>query len=183
MQFINTDFEEVLVIEPNILYDHRGFFFESFNKKTISNIFYNEINFDVLQENIVLSDINVIRGLHYQEPPFEQGKLIKVLNGSILDVIVDVRKNSKNYLKYISIELDNYKKKIIWIPPGFAHGYQATSNNTIVSYMVTHNYYNPDYEKSIKWNDPLLNIKWHESSAELIKLSIKDENASNITLE
>ena len=105
------------------------------------------------------SNKNVLRGLHFQNPPFEQGKLIRVVKGAVMDVAVDIRKSSPNYGKWFSYEINEINKAILWIPPGFAHGFLTLADNTIFQYECT-NYYHKDSEGSIRWNDPTINIDW-----------------------
>ena len=172
MKVTNFLIDDVLLFEPNIHIDDRGYFYENFNKKS----FYKNtgIEIEFVQENQSFSKKNVLRGLHYQIPPFEQGKLIKVLEGSIFDVAVDIRKNSKTFMKWIGEELSAENHKQLWIPPGFAHGFLVLSNNACVSYKTT-NFYSPKHERSIIWNDSKININWPNISN--IKLSSKDMSA------
>ena len=156
MEFIKTTFEGLIIIKPKIFSDERGYFFESFNKPEFAQA---GINIEFVQDNQSLSQINVLRGLHFQCPPFEQGKLVRVLNGSVLDVVVDIRKNSPTYGKYFSIILTEKEKNMLYIPPGFAHGFLTLENNTVFSYKCT-NVYNKSSEDAILWNDPTLGISW-----------------------
>jgi dTDP-4-dehydrorhamnose 3,5-epimerase len=111
------------------------------------------------QDNESLSNKNVLRGLHFQKPPFAQGKLVRVISGRVLDVAVDIRKSSETYGKYQMVELSAENKKMFWIPPGFAHGFLVLEENTVFSYKCS-NYYSPESEGTIKWNDKDLNIEW-----------------------
>jgi dTDP-4-dehydrorhamnose 3,5-epimerase len=149
--------EGLYILEPRVFEDSRGIFFETFNDLK----FKEEIDLDVefVQDNESISKKNVLRGLHFQLPPFAQGKLVRVVSGRALDVAVDIRKNSPTYGKYHLVELSSENKKQFWIPPGFAHGFVALEENTIFNYKCT-NYYSPVSERTIQWNDPLLNIDW-----------------------
>ena len=156
MEISNTPIEGLLVIKPSVLEDERGEFFESWNKKS-----YEEIGLclDFLQDNQSLSHKGVLRGLHFQNPPFAQGKLVRVIKGSVIDVAVDIRKNSSTYGQYYSLKLSEENKTIFWIPPGFAHGFVALEDDTIFSYKCTE-IYNKESEGSIIWNDPHIAINW-----------------------
>ncbi len=167
MEVENTSIEGLLVIKPKIFSDNRGYFFESYNihvfeKMGIPNQF--------LQDNESLSAEGVLRGLHFQKPPYAQGKLVRVITGSVLDVAVDIRKDSSTYGKHHPIILSAENKTMFWIPAGFAHGFIALENDTIFSYKCT-NIYNQESEECIDWNDPILNIDWKNKSP---KVSIKD---------
>ena len=153
MKINKTFIEDLLVLEPKVFKDHRGFFFESYNKKLNKNILF-------VQDNESKSHKGVIRGLHFQRPPFEQTKLVRCVSGKILDVVVDLRTNSKTYGKYFSVELSSQNSKQLFIPKGFAHGYQVLSNQAIVNYKVD-DYYNSDSESGVIWNDKDLLIKWN----------------------
>jgi dTDP-4-dehydrorhamnose 3,5-epimerase len=151
---------DVLLIEPNIFEDSRGFFFESFRE----DVFKNKTSIDVsfVQDNHVKSVKGVLRGLHYQLPPYAQGKLVRVIQGEVLDVVVDIRKSSPSFGKYITNILSAKNRKQIWIPEGFAHGFLTLSKTSEFLYKVT-SLYKPDFERSIVWNDPILNISWPSS--------------------
>ncbi len=159
--------------------DQRGFFYESWNSKIFNKLASKDINF--VQDNISFSKKGVLRGLHYQLKPFLQGKLIRCLKGSIFDVIVDLRPYSKTFLGWSSIFLSDKNCKQLWVPEGFAHGFLTTSNEAIVNYKVN-NYWNKDYERSLKWNDPTINIKWptKEFDIDFPFLSKKDESAQTL---
>ncbi|MEY3236775.1 MAG: dTDP-4-dehydrorhamnose 3,5-epimerase [Bacteroidota bacterium] len=148
---------DLLLIEPRIFEDDRGLFFESFNEEKYLKILGSEVRF--VQDNISVSKKNVLRGLHFQKPPFAQGKLVTVLKGRVLDVAVDLRRNSKTYGKYEIVELSDKNKRQFWIPPGFAHGFCALEDDTIFSYKCS-NYYSPEHEETIKWDDQYLAIDW-----------------------
>ena len=168
MKFINTNIELVKIIEPEIHSDTRGYFFESFK----SNLFNdNKIPDTFLQDNEVRSKRSVLRGLHYQlRNP--QGKLVRVIYGSILDVAVDIRCGSPTFGQYVSVKLTDKNKRILYVPPGFAHGYLVMSNDSIVVYKCT-NEYNPRDEYGIRWDDSDINIKWQIQRPIISK---RDEN-------
>ena len=170
MQIIKTPLEGLLVIKPVEYTDDRGSFFESWSKQS-----YKEIGIDVefVQDNQSISQKGVLRGLHFQSPPFAQGKLVRVIKGSVIDVAVDIRKNSSTYGAHYSIELSEKNKTIFWIPPGFAHGFVSLEDNTIFSYKCSAPY-NKESEGSLIWNDKDLDIKW---SIVTPKMSEKDKKA------
>ena len=171
MNYEKTKIEGVIVITPNIFGDDRGHFFEPFNKKKFDE---NIGEFNFVQDNQSLSSKGVLRGLHFQNPPFEQGKLVRVIKGSVADVIVDIRKDSSTYGQSLKVILSESNFKMLWIPPGFAHGFETLEDNTIFAYKVT-NYYNKESEDCILWNDPTLKINW-ESKKPII--SNKDKIAN-----
>ena len=156
MKIIKTEIEGLLIIEPRVFEDKRGYFFESWSKDAFENAGL-DINF--VQDNQSLSSKGVVRGLHFQNPPFAQGKLVRVLKGSVLDVAVDIRKNSPTYGKYLSVHLTEENKTMFWIPPGFAHGFSTLEDNTMFSYKCS-GIYNKESEGSLMWNDTDLNIDW-----------------------
>ena len=160
---------EVLIIEPTIFYDHRGFLFESFNLREFKKLTKLDVNF--VQENLTKSFRGVLRGLHYQLPPHSQGKLVSVIQGEVFDIAVDIRKNSPTYGKYVSQILSADNKKQMWIPEGFAHGFVTLSKTSEFLYKATDFYY-PESECCILWNDETLNVKWPEDMA--FELSPKD---------
>ncbi|MDA7566600.1 dTDP-4-dehydrorhamnose 3,5-epimerase [Flavobacteriaceae bacterium] len=155
MKIIKTFINDLLVIEPQLFKDDRGFLFESYNKKKLDKI----INFLFVQDNESKSKRGVIRGMHFQKPPHAQTKLVRCVSGKVLDVALDLRTNSKTYGKSFSVELSSKNKKQLLIPKGFAHGFQVLSNEAIVNYKVD-NYYNPDSDLGIIWNDKDLSIDW-----------------------
>ena len=156
MEIIKTDIEGLLIIKPRIFEDERGYFFESWSKESFST---NGIDINFVQDNQSLSSKGVIRGLHFQNPPFEQGKLVRVISGSVLDVAVDIRSNSPTYGDHVSVFLSGQNKTMFWIPPGFAHGFSTQEDNTIFSYKCS-GIYNKESEESLLWNDIDLNIDW-----------------------
>jgi dTDP-4-dehydrorhamnose 3,5-epimerase len=170
-----TFIEGLLVLKPKVFEDPRGYFFESFNQKLLEEAGIKE-NF--VQDNQSLSQKGVLRGLHLQKPPYAQGKLVRVITGAVLDVVVDIRKNSPTYGKHFSIELNERNKIMFWIPAGFAHGFSTLENNTIFYYKCT-NYYNKESEASVIWNDPDIGIDWKIdqpllSEKDKVGLALKD---------
>jgi len=154
MKINKTFIEDLLIIDPQLFKDHRGFLYESYNKNNL------DINIVFVQDNESKSYKGVIRGLHFQAPPFEQTKLVRCVSGNILDVAVDLRTNSKTYGKSFSIELSSENNKQLFIPKGFAHGFQVLSEIAIVNYKVD-NYYNPKSDSGLIWNDKDLSIDWN----------------------
>lgn len=170
MEFISTNIEGLIIIKPRVSNDERGYFYESYNK----NIFKkNGLELDFIQDNQSLSHSGVLRGLLFQAPPFQQGKLVSVIQGSVIDVAVDIRTNSPTYGQYHSIMLSGDNKTQFWIPPGFAHGFVTLEDNTIFSYKCT-GPYSKESEGAILWNDPSLNIAWE---IEKPLVSKKDQEA------
>lgn len=157
MEAISTFIDGLIILKPRVFSDERGWFFESFNQKVFNELTNTSTNF--LQDNQSYSKKNVIRGLHFQAPPCAQGKLVSVIKGKVIDVAVDIRKNSPTYGKHVSIELSSENKLMLWIPEGFAHGFVALEDDTIFSYKCT-NYYNKESEGTLQWNDPDLQIDW-----------------------
>ena len=147
----------LFIIEPRIFEDSRGIFYETFNEKIFNDKTGLTISF--CQDNESISKKNVLRGLHFQNPPFAQGKLVRIVAGRVLDIAVDIRKSSPTYGQYELIELSDKNKLQFYIPPGFAHGFVALEDNSIFSYKCT-NYYSPVSERTIQWNDPNLSINW-----------------------
>jgi len=156
MEIIKTPIEGFLVIKPKIFGDDRGHFFESWSKESFTE---NGLDLDFVQDNQSLSSKGVLRGLHFQNPPFAQGKLVRVIKGAVLDVVVDIRKESSTYGKHFSIELNEENKTIFWIPTGFAHGFITLEDDTIFTYKCT-GVYNSSFEEALLWNDKDLNIDW-----------------------
>ena len=156
MKINKTFIKDLLILEPQLFKDERGFFYESYNKNNLDKI----INIVFVQDNESKSNKGVIRGLHFQRPPFEQAKLVRCVSGKIFDVAVDLRKNSKTYGKSFSVELSSENNKQLFVPRGFAHGFQVLSEIAIVNYKVD-NYYNPKSESGIIWNDKDLSIDWN----------------------
>lgn len=156
MEIIKTPIEGLLVLQPKVWHDERGYFFESFR----SDVF-EKLNIDVnfVQDNQSLSQRGTIRGLHFQKAPYEQGKLVRVVQGRVLDVALDIRKNSATYGQYYAIELSAENQTQFYIPPGFAHGFSTLEDNTIFCYKCT-NYYHKASEGGVLYNDPALGIDW-----------------------
>ena len=169
MKFINTPIEGLLIIEPSLFRDDRGYFLESYNKKKFEEAF-GKISF--VQDNETKSSKGVLRGLHFQKPPYAQAKLVRCIEGKVLDVAVDIRYGSVTYGQHFIIELSGENKKQVFIPRGFAHGFVVLSNSAIVSYKVD-NSYNAAYDSGIRWDDPLLNIQWKMNVGEIL-ISEKD---------
>lgn len=156
MHILPTAISDVIIIEPKIIQDYRGWFFESFNEEGFKELLGDNIKF--VQDNNSMSIQNVLRGLHYQiDRP--QGKLTRVVQGEIFDVVVDIRRSSPTFGQHVSTVLSSYNKRILWIPPGFAHGFLALSKYAEVSYKLT-DYWVPEKARVIAWNDPDLTIPW-----------------------
>ena len=171
MPIMKTEFPNLLIYEPKVWEDDRGYFFESYNKKALNELGV-DINF--VQDNQASSEFGVLRGLHYQLDPFAQTKLIRVLSGSIIDVAVDIRIGSPTYGKAFTIELTALNKKQLLVPKGFAHGYSVISKTAEVFYKCDQ-FYNKDSEGGIAYNDPELSINWGIAMGQEI-ISDKDKN-------
>lgn len=156
MNLINTDIPDVKIIEPAVFKDERGYFYESYNKDKFKNI---GISDDFVQDNQSKSQKNVLRGLHFQKPPFAQAKLVRVIAGAVLDIVVDIRRNSPYYGKYVAVELTEENMRQLYVPAGFAHGFLTLADNTIFAYKCSA-FYNKESEDSILWNDSTLSIDW-----------------------
>lgn len=156
MQLIPTPIPDLFLVQPRVFEDPRGYFFESYNRQTFVE---HGIDAQFVQDNQSLSHKGVLRGLHLQNPPFAQGKLVRVIKGAVRDIAVDIRKGSPTYGQWFSHELTESNKTMMWIPPGFAHGFLTLEDNTIFSYKCT-NYYSKESEDCILWNDPDLGIDW-----------------------
>jgi len=157
MKIIETKIKGLYILEPRVFGDDRGYFFESFNSQTFKEL--TGVELDFVQDNQSMSGKNIVRGLHFQNPPFEQGKLVRVIKGEVIDVAVDIRKDSPTYGEHVSVKLTGENNRMFWIPPGFAHGFSSLVDGTIFSYKCT-NYYNKESEGSVAWNDSDLNIDW-----------------------
>lgn len=156
MQAISTDIAGVLIIEPKVFGDDRGFFYESFNQRKFNELVGYRVEF--VQDNHSRSIKNVLRGLHYQiQHP--QGKLVRVVQGAVLDVVVDIRRSSTAFGRHVIVELSAENKRMLWIPPGFAHGFVVLSDTAEFLYKTT-DYWFPEYERSLLWNDAVLAIDW-----------------------
>lgn len=171
MEFITNEIEGLVVIKPTVFEDERGHFFEYYQKELFAQ---NGIKDDFVQDNQSLSQKGVLRGLHFQAPPYAQAKLIRVIKGAVLDVAVDIRKNSPTYGKHFSIELNERNKKQLYIPVGFAHGFFTLEDNTIFSYKCS-SYYHKTSEGALLWNDKDLSINWNVAQP---VLSEKDKEAT-----
>ena len=171
MKIISSKIPDVKILVPKKFNDKRGFFYESFNEKKFQEIIGKKIIF--VQDNHSKSKKGVIRGLHYQKAPLEQGKLVRVVSGEIFDVAVDLRKTSITYKKWFGVKLSSKNMRQLWIPEGFAHGFQVISNEAEVLYKTT-NYYSAHHERTLKWDDSFFNIKWNKDLKPL--LSKKDKN-------
>ena len=157
MQIKKLSIEGLLLIEPAVFYDERGYFLESYNETRFVNAGITE---RFVQDNHSVSAKGVLRGLHYQRPPYEQGKLVRVVSGAAVDIAVDIRKASSSYGKYVSVTLTEENRHMLWIPPGFAHGFLALEDNTVFLYKCTKVYHKAS-EYGIIWNDSDLGIDWN----------------------
>ncbi len=162
---------EVLLIEPRVFGDARGFFYESFNQKSFNEA--TGLDLDFVQDNHSRSAKGVLRGLHYQLPPHSQGKLVRVVRGAVFDVAVDIRKGSPTFGQWVGMELSEDNHRQFWVPPGFAHGFVVLSETADFLYKTTE-YYAPSHERCIAWNDPTLNIRWPDIGMAPL-LSAKDQ--------
>lgn len=170
MKFIRQSIPDVVLVEPNVFGDDRGYFFESFRCDEFNKEVGFEVNF--VQDNESKSSKGVLRGLHYQLPPHAQSKLVRVISGEILDVAVDIRKGSGTFGNHVKVKLSSENKRQLFVPRGFAHGFVVLSEEAIVSYKVD-SYYAPDSDRGVAFNDPDLNIDWLLPEKELL-LSEKD---------
>ena len=171
MRILKTDIEGVIIIEPQLFEDERGYFFEAFSERKFAELTGIETRF--VQDNESRSAVGVVRGLHFQLPPHAQSKLVRVVRGAILDVAVDIRRGSPTFGRYVAVELSEHNHRQLFIPRGFAHGFSVLEGDAIVEYKCD-NYYAPDAEGAIRWNDPTLAIDWHTTHNEAI-VSAKDK--------
>tara|TARA_Y100001970_G_scaffold242289_1_gene306583 strand:- start:32519 stop:33046 length:528 start_codon:yes stop_codon:yes gene_type:complete len=169
MDIISTEIKDVLLLKPSFFNDSRGYFFESYNQNLLSK---HSFNIDFVQDNESKSKFGVLRGIHFQNSPFEQSKLIRVIHGKIQDVAIDLRPLSPTYKKYVSIILDDKNKEQLFIPKGFGHAFLTLSDTAIISYKVD-GFYNKDADAGIKYDDPSININWELNDNQII-LSDKD---------
>ena len=169
MNVIKTDIEGVVIIEPKVFGDHRGYFFESFSERDF-NAQVREVRF--VQDNESRSSYGVLRGLHFQKPPYAQSKLVRVVKGAVLDVAVDIRKGSPTFGKHVAVELSEDNHRQFFIPRGFAHGFVVLTDDVIFQYKCD-NFYAPECEGAVAWDDPDLGIDW-KVPADRIVLSAKD---------
>ncbi len=171
MNVIPTAIPDVLIIEPKVFGDERGFFFESFNRRQFADLIGRNVDF--VQDNHSRSVKNVLRGLHYQiQQP--QGKLVRVVQGTVFDVAVDIRRSSPTFGQYAAVELSAENKRMLWVPEGFAHGFVVLSDTAEFLYKTT-DYWAPEFERSIAWNDPAIGIQWPIQGEP--SLSAKDQQA------
>ena len=176
MNVIQTSIPDVLILEPKVFGDERGFFFESFNQVKFDTAIGKKVRF--VQDNHSRSAKNVLRGLHYQiQQP--QGKLVRVVQGAVFDVAVDIRQSSPTFGRHVGLELSAENKRMLWVPEGFAHGFLVLTESAEFLYKTT-DYYAPEYERSIAWNDPTLNIQWPLTVAPT--LSGKDAHAATFAV-
>lgn len=175
MNVKKTNISDVLIFEPKIFGDERGFFFESFNQKIFEDAVGYKVEF--VQDNHSKSCMGVLRGLHYQAPPFAQGKLVRCVVGEVYDVAVDIRSSSSTFGQWVGVNLSAENKRQLWIPEGFAHGFLVLSEVAEFAYKTT-NYYNPESENGIIWNDTDLAIDW--PITDRLLLSEKDERNTTI---
>lgn len=164
MKIVPTKIPDVLIIEPKVFGDDRGFFYESFNKNSFEQL--TGVETDFVQDNHSKSSKGVLRGLHYQiKQP--QGKLVRVISGEVVDIAVDIRKSSTTFGQWVAVNLSAENKRQLWVPPGFAHGFVVLSNTAEFLYKTT-DYYAPEYERCIKWDDEQLSIDWQYNGAPLV---------------
>lgn len=179
MNIINTPIEGLLLFEPKVFLDDRGYFFESWNESSFKK---QGLQLNFVQDNQSRSKRNVLRGLHFQNPPYAQGKLVRVIKGSVLDVVVDIRKESPTYGQSFSIKLSDYNKRIFWIPPGFAHGFLSLQDDTIFCYKCTEKY-NKGAEETLLWNDPILDINWGVNNPIVSEKDLKGVSFTDFTTQ
>lgn len=171
MNVVKTDIPDVLIFEPRVFGDDRGFFFESFSQKQFEEAVGRKVEF--VQDNHSKSTKGVLRGLHYQLEPYAQGKLVRCIVGEVFDVAVDIRESSPTYGKWVGVHLSAENKRQFWIPEGFAHGFLVLSDTAEFVYKTT-NYYHPESDRGLIWNDKTINIKWPLTGEPV--LSAKDSN-------
>lgn len=176
MEYIKTDISGVWIIQPKVYNDARGYFMESFKKEEFEQ-HVGVVNF--IQDNESSSTKGVLRGLHYQKAPYSQAKLVRVIKGKVLDVAVDIRKESATFGKYIAVELSDENKRQFFIPRGFAHGFLVLSDEAIFTYKVD-NVYSPAHERGICFDDPQIGIEWGDVAGGGLIFSDKDKNAANL---
>ncbi len=173
MKYIQTEIAGLWIIEPKVLSDSRGYFMESFKQEVFNQ---NVGKVDFIQENESGSSRGVLRGLHYQLAPYSQAKLVRVIEGTVLDVAVDLRKGSPTFGKYMAVELSGQNKRQFYIPQGFAHGFHVLSERAVFTYKVD-NPYMPSHERSLRFDDPQIGIDWQITDPENVILSEKDKSA------
>lgn len=175
MNISKTKLDGCIIIQPEVYKDERGYFYESYNEKS-----FNEqvLNTRFIQDNQAFSTYGVLRGLHFQQDDYAQAKLVRVVNGRVLDVAVDIRKDSKTFWEFITVELSDINKKQLFVPRGFAHGYVVLSEKALFQYKVD-NRYSPNHESGILWDDKSLSIDWRLPKDDL-KISKKDMNLPSL---
>ena len=169
MKFIKTEISDVYIIEPSVFGDARGYFLESYNQKKFDEVL-GKTSF--VQDNESKSSKGVLRGLHFQKPPYEQAKLVRCIEGEVLDIAVDIRKKSKTYGQHIAVLLSGKNKRQLFVPRGFAHGFLVLSDSATFAYKVD-NRYAPEHDAGIRWNDKQLNVQWGKEDS-IVKVSAKD---------
>jgi dTDP-4-dehydrorhamnose 3,5-epimerase len=174
MRAIQTELPDVLILEPKVFGDDRGFFAETWNARTFAELSGCSDTF--VQDNHSRSAQGVLRGLHYQLPPMAQGKLVRAVAGEIFDVAVDIRRGSRTFGRWVGVTLSADNKRQLWVPPGFAHAFYVTSEVAEVVYKVTA-YYSPEHDRGIRWNDPAIGIRWPLINGAEPLLSGKDSTA------
>lgn len=172
MKFIKQSIADVIVIEPNVHRDERGYLVETFREDLLSDFLGSPVHF--VQDIESQSRLSVLRGLHYQLPPFAQAKLVRVVKGAIIDVVVDIRQNSDSFGQYVMLELSAENNRQLYIPAGFAHGYLVTEDETLIQYK-TDNVYAPEYERGIRYDDKHLAIPWPLALVNALSISSKDQ--------
>ena len=175
MNIIKTNINDVIILEPSVFHDERGYFLESFSEKWFRSTVCDT---HFVQDNESKSHYGVLRGLHFQHPPFAQAKLVRVISGKVLDVAVDIRADSPTFGQHVAVELSDENKRQLFIPRGFAHGFVVLSEEAVVQYKCD-NYYAPEYAGSILWSDPILQIDWKIPLEDII-LSEKDRSARTL---
>jgi dTDP-4-dehydrorhamnose 3,5-epimerase len=173
MKFKETKISDLIIIEPTVFGDNRGYFLESYSQKNFDRVIGKTF---FIQDNESKSSKGVLRGLHFQKPPYDQAKLVRCIDGEVLDVAVDIRKGSSTYGMHVSMKLSGENKRQLFIPRGFAHGFAVLSETAVFAYKVD-NIYAPKYDSGIKYNDKDLNINWNLAENE-VQLSVKDDNLS-----
>lgn len=168
MEIVESELKGLYVIKPKVFEDARGYFFESYSKESFAK---SGLHLDFVQDNQSLSQKGVLRGLHFQNPPYAQGKLVRVITGAVFDVAVDIRRSSPTYGKWFGLKLSEQNKWMMYIPEGFAHGFLTLENNTVFSYKCT-GIYNKQAEDCLLWNDPDIGIEWGTDD---VLLSEKDK--------
>jgi dTDP-4-dehydrorhamnose 3,5-epimerase len=177
MKLTRTAIDGVLILEPRVFGDERGFFLESYNQKVFDGAVGHEVRF--VQDNHSRSAKGVLRGLHYQMPPHAQGKLVRVTQGAVFDVAVDMRRSSPSFGRWIGVELSGQNHRQLWLPPGLAHGFLVTSDSADFLYKTTA-YYAPDAERSVRWDDPSIGVDWPAVGGSVPVLSAKDATAPRL---